>query len=567
MANTVKKIFFFIAFAAISTLSAQPATPFTDITEAAGIAHQFAVYEGMFGGGVCVLDLNRDGFEDLFITGGMNDDQLYLNQGNGTFRNIFEGSGLELTKKFVTQGAAGADVNRDGWVDLFVTTITSKDSLPEIPRARNLLFLNNGNNTFRDVTEAWGLAPLYSFSTGASFGDFNADGWPDLYVGNYFVGYQGQLSAINDATIAGAQQTAKGYLLRNDQGKGFTDVYADYGMKHRGFGFGGVFTDYDNDGDQDLIVNHDFGYKAVPSYLYKNQYPWASFRDVSQRTEMDLKINAMGAAVGDYNGDGWMDYFVTNIRFNRFMVNQGPGKPFVDQAKALGTHFVTISWGANFADFDHDGDLDLFVANGDLNPNCVPMADFYFENTNGLFIDKARAMGLNHYGLGRGSVVFDLENDGDLDLLVVNQKPVSDYPTPSTTRLFRNDAARGNWLKVALTGRFAESHGIGSRITVVAGGKRMIREIDGGGSSHLSQNSTIAHFGLGNATIVDSVIVGWTGGKRQILTRVPINTLLKIEETGTKQNPFIRYYYWAGGLVAAGLLFLALWRRKSRRAV
>lgn len=542
-------------------LAQTPTLPFTDVTEAAGVRHQFAVYEGMFGGGICVFDLNKDGFEDFYVTGGMNDDQLYLNQRNGTFRNILEGSGLELTKRFVTQGAVGADVNRDGWVDLFVTTLTARDTPPEIPRARNLLFLNNGNNTFRDATDAYGLAPLYSFSTGANFGDFNADGWPDLYVGNYFVGYEGKLSFISDATIAGAHQTAKGYLLRNEDGKGFSDVYNRYGMKHRGFGFGGVFTDYDNDGDQDLIVNHDFGYKAVPSYLFKNMYPWRSFRDVSKEKEMDLKINAMGAAVGDYNADGYFDYFVTNIRFNRFMVNQGPDKPFAEKAKELGMHYVSISWGANFADFDHDGDLDLFVSNGDLNPNCVPMADFYFENQNGQFTEKGRAMGLNDYGVGRGSVAFDIENDGDLDLLVVNQKPVFDgYPVASTTRLFRNDCAKGNWLKVALTGKNAETHGIGSRVTVVASGRRMMREIDGGGSSHLSQNSVIAHFGLANATTVDSIIVDWVGGKRQVLTQQPINTLLTIEEAEGGNTPWMLYA--AAALLVMGLGF---WFLKLRR--
>jgi hypothetical protein len=229
-------------------------------------------------------------------------------------------------------------------------------------------------------------------------------------------------------------------------------------------------------------------------------------------------------------------------------------------------HFVSISWGANWADFDHDGDLDLYVSNGDLNPNCVPMADFYFENNNNTFTDKARAMGLSDYGVGRGSVIFDLENDGDMDILVVNQKPVYDYPVPSITKLYRNDAAKGNWLKVALRGHYAESMGIGSRVTVVAGGRRMMREIDGGGSSHLSQNSTIAHFGLADAATVDSVIVTWTGGKRQVLTNQPVNTLLTIEESGDKPgNPMLPYYL-GGGLVLllVGFGVWALLRKLAR---
>ena len=177
-----------------------------------------------------------------------------------------------------------------------------------------------------------------------------------------------------------------------------------------------------------LFVNHDFGYKRTPDMLLENQYPKEKFIDVAKERRMDLRINSMGTAVGDYNNDGLMDYYMTNIRFNYFMVNQGAGKPFVNKAKELGMDFFAISWGANFADFDHDGDVDLFVANGDLNPNCVPMADFYFENIGGKFQDHASAYGLADYGIGRGSVVFDYDNDGDLDLLVVNQEPVLNYP-------------------------------------------------------------------------------------------------------------------------------------------
>lgn len=537
---------------------------FSDVTEAAGIRHQFVVYEGMFGGGICVFDVNRDGYEDLYITGGMNDDVLYLNQKDGTFKNILEGSGLELTKKYVTQGVAGADVNRDGWVDLFITTNNTKNPPQEIPRAPNLFFLNNGNNTFRDATAEYGIDRLHSFSTGASFGDFNADGYPDLYVGNYFQDYDGPLTEINDATIVNAGKTAEGYLLLNKQGKGFEDVYGAYGLRHKGFGFGGVFTDYDNDGDLDLIVNHDFGYKAKPNYLLRNEYPDESFTYVEKALGMDLRINAMTAAVGDYDNNGLLDYFITNIKFNRFMVNQGADKPFRDMLKESGMSMFTISWGANFADFDHDGDLDLFVANGDLNPNCVPMGDFLFENLGGKFQDIGRAAGVNDYGMGRGSVIFDLENDGDMDLLVVNQKPVKDYPMPSVTKLFRNERNGGNWLKVALSGVESDKNGLGARIRIVLpDGRQMIRETDGGGSSHLSQNSPLVHFGLGNAVAVDSLIVTWPGGNRQVLTKQAANQLLSITEIpGPKKKKAFPYGYAAAGAIALLLLFFLLRNKK-----
>ncbi|HEX5168387.1 MAG TPA: CRTAC1 family protein [Cyclobacteriaceae bacterium] len=510
-----------------NTLRAQ--TIFKDVTAEAGIQHQFAVFEGLFGGGACVADINNDGFEDLYLTGGMNDDALYLNNGNGTFKDIFETSGVRATTHYVTQGVVGADVNRDGWVDLFITTITTRDSVKRIPRAENLLFLNNGDLTFTDATKKYKLDHLMSFSTSACFGDFNADGYPDLYVCNYFQGYDGPLNVINDATIVNAEKTSKGYLLKNIDGEYFSDVFADYGLAHKGFAFGASFTDYDNDNDVDLFINHDFGFKAQPNVLLNNQYPHKSFDDVTKALNMDLQLNAMGTGIGDVNNDGFFDYYVTNIRFNHLMMSQGKGKPFIDKAKVLGMGFVSISWGANFADFDHDTDLDLYVANGDLNPNDVPLADFYFENEGGHFTDKAYLIGLNDYGVGRGSVTFDMDNDGDLDILIVNQKPVLNYPVSSMTRLYRNDSTKGNWIKIGLKGVESDMHGIGSRVEVVIGKTKMIREIDGG-SSIFSQNSTIAHFGLGDATKVDSIIVAWIGNGRQVLTNQPVNTLLTIVE-------------------------------------
>ena len=550
--SMIRQFLFFILFLNLLHSNSFSQKRFKDVTADAGINHVFKVYEGFFGGGACVIDFNNDGFEDVYITGGMNDDVLYRNNGNGTFINVFEQSGLTITKKYVTQGVAGADVNRDGFVDLFVTSIANREKKEVISRGINLLFLNNGNGSFRDATSEYGLGSVHSFSTGPGFGDFNADGWPDIYVGNYFNEYEGRFNEISDATIVGANQIAEGFLLLNENGKKFRDVYADYGLDQRGFGFGGVFTDFDNDGDQDLFVNHDFGYKRTPDLLLKNEYPKKSYVDVGKATGMDLKINSMGTAVGDYNNDGLMDYYMTNIRFNFFMVNQGNGKPFVNKTKDLGLNIFTISWGANFADFDHDGDVDLFVANGDLNPNCVPMADFYFENLGNKFEDRALLYGVGDYGIGRGSVVFDYDNDGDLDILVVNQAAVLNYPVPSVTHLYRNDSAKGNWIKINLKGLQAESHGIGSKIEIEVGGKKMIREIDGGGSSHISQNSTLTHFGLGNATKIDRITVYWTGGNKQTITDVNANQLLVIEEIRKKESSqFVLY-----GLIGLGLIVL-----------
>lgn len=547
-------------------LQAQTKARFMIVDSLAGIHHQFEVYEGFLGGGACVFDLNNDGFEDIFLTGGMGIDRLYLNLGNGTFKDIYESSGLKVTAKYVTQGVASADVNRDGFTDLFITTNTRKGEKLTIPRAENLLFLNNGDNTFTDATKAFGLSDFMSFSTGVAFGDVNKDGYPDAYIGNYFYEYSGPLNEINDQTIVNASSVAHGYLLINEGGKRFVNLYEKYGLNHKGFGFGGVFTDFDNDGDQDLLVNHDFGYKATPNYLLQNMYPETHFKYVEEERGMDLRINAMTSAVGDYNNDGLLDYFTTNIKFNQFMVNQGDR--FNDLADSLGTKLFTISWGANFCDFDQDGDLDLFVANGDLNPNCTPMYNYFFEQTDGKYTDVAGLIGMNDYGIGRGSVIFDYDNDGDQDLLLVNQKSVSNYPVPSVSHLYRNDSTIGNWLKVKLKGGYSETNGIGSRVAVFVGGKSHIREIDGGGSSHLSQSSTTAHIGLGAFAAADSVVVSWPSGERTVIKDVTANQTLVVQEEKQmelKNSNGFKSWYVLLGLFLTGLVAYYIYSKDERK--
>lgn len=524
----------------------------------AGIDHRFVVREGMFGGGACVFDYDGDGWEDVYITGGNAPDRLYRNCGDGTFEDRLAAAGLGRTGDFVTQGVASADVDGDGWRDLLVTTIGTR-AAQQVPRAPNLLFVNRGDGTFRDGTEAFGLADLHSFSTAPSFGDVNADGWPDLYVANYFHNYDGPLSEITDATIVNAARTAESYLLINEGGERFVNRYAEYGLDHKGFGFGGVFTDIDRDGDLDIYVLNDFGYKAKPNYLLINEYPRPAFRYAERETGLDLRINAMAAAVGDYDEDGATDLFVTNIKFNRFMTRGD--STYVDRARELNTQIFTISWGANFGDFDLDGDLDLFVSNGDLNPYCQPMGDFFFVQDAGRFSDQARAVGVQDFGIGRGSVSFDYDRDGDLDLLVVNQVPTcNNYPVASRTGLYRNDTPRGDrhWLAVDLAGAGTAAGGLGASVYCYAGGRRWWREVDGGASSHLSQGSARVHFGLDTLTRVDSVVVAWPGGVRERVVNPPVDQLLPVmwHGSGLAGEASAVSAVWA--IVGAGVLGIAL---------
>ena len=548
-----RRILFFLFILIFVSVQGQQ---FTDITKQGGIDHYFEVYEGMFGGGVAVLDYNNDDFEDLYITGGMQEDQLLENLHDGTFKNVLRTAKLDASLNFVTQGVASADFNRDGWMDLFISTITSKGDKKTIPRAQNLVFINQGDGTFKDESKSFGIKSTESFSTGISIGDFNLDGYPDVYVGNYFTDYDGGLKEISDATIVNAGKTAKGYLYENKGGKRFKEVSKTYGLDHRGFSFGGIFTDFDNDNDLDLIVNNDFGYKAKPNYLLENLYPIKEFRYVEEAYEMDLRINAMGGATADINADGFLDYFISNIRFNRFMIQDPNKKIFIDQAEKLGTQLFTISWGTNFNDFDHDGDIDLFVANGDLNPNCVPMYNFFFENINGQFKEQSVKFGLKDYGVGRGSAIFDLENDGDMDLIVVSQKPIMEYGPPSITRLYRNDLKEGNYLQVKLKGNASTRSAFGARIQVYSDSLFINHEIDGGNSSHLSHNSTMAHFGLGIRKTVDSIRVIWPGGETTKIIDVKTNQRIFIEQVQKFQKIRSKKIWWIIAIVALGLFLI-----------
>lgn len=557
-----RRIFLLLCFSIFVKVQGQQ---FTDITNRSGIDHYFEVYEGMFGGGIAVLDYNNDGFEDLYITGGMQEDQLLENLQNGTFKNVLKTARLESVLRFVTQGVAAADFNRDGWMDLFVTTITTKSQKRKIPRAQNLILINQGDGTFKNNSKSFGIQRIESFSTGISVGDFNLDGYPDLYVGNYFTDYDGGLKEISDATIVNAGKTAKGYLYENKGGKRFKEVSEKYNIDHRGFSFGGIFTDFDNDNDLDLIVNNDFGYKAKPNYLLENLYPKKEFQYVGENYEMDLRINAMGGATADINADGFLDYFISNIRYNRFMIQDPEKNIFKDQAEALGTQLFTISWGANFNDFDHDGDIDLFVSNGDLNPNCVPMYNFFFENVNGQFKEESTKFGLKDYGVGRGSAIFDLENDGDMDLVVVSQKPIREYGPPSITRLYRNDIEEGNYLQVKLKGNASTLSAHGARIQVFSDSLFINQEIDGGNTSHLSHNSTLAHFGLGKRKIIDSLKVIWPGGEITKMNQIKTNQKIFVEETQEFKKRRSNLIWWLLPISALGFYFFIRNKKKQHK--
>ena len=478
---------------------------------------------------------------------------MLKNNGDGTFKNVSIEAGLTTELTVVTTGVVTADVNKDGYVDIFLTTIASQEKKSKINKtlSPNILYLNNGDGTFKDVSKQFKI-DKNNFSTSASFGDFNCDGFPDLFVSNYFKNFYFEenpfgthnLAILNHYSINEEYETGQDELYINIEGKYFKEVSELLGDDAgNGYGFGGVFTDFDNDNDLDLFIINDFGETSESNRMLVNQYPKLEFKNLSRELKINFGLKSMGVGVGDYNNDNYLDYHVTNIFAGPFIVNRGNGFPFINLMNEVGTgvnkiksfqnmETVIIGWGSIFFDYDNDTDLDLFNSNGPINPMVNPIPNILFEKKSRVFEINENS-GVMDYGIGRGSIYFDYDNDGDLDIFVVNQKPVRDvgyFGGIVKSKLYRNDSSKiNNWLKVKLNGNESTTRGLGARVKIVAERLNMIREVDGG-SSHASQNSSILHFGLGQTKKIDSLIISWPGGKKQYLLNVDSNQLIEINE-------------------------------------
>ena len=543
---------------------------FSDVTSNSGIDNIYDVYQGLFGGGVVAFDYNNDGYEDLFITGGQGQDVLYKNNGNGTFKNVTKESGLFKDKVIVTTGVSSADINKDGYIDLFLTTIASQvdNSKRNKTLSPNLVYINNGDGTFSDQSSKFRINKR-NFSTSSSFGDINADGFPDLFVSNYFKNFYFEespfnthnLAILNHYSINEEYETGEDEIYINVEGKYFKEVSNLLIDAGKGYGFGGVFTDFDNDNDLDLFIINDFGETSESNRLLVNMYPELRFENKSRELKINFGLKSMGVAVGDYNNDNFLDYHVTNIFAGPFIVNRGNGLSFVNLMNNVGTGInkiksfnnyeaVIIGWGSLFLDYDNDTDLDLFNSNGPINPMVNPIPNILFENKGRVF-ELNESSGVMDYGIARGSVHFDYDNDGDQDIFVVNQRPINDMSYRGGvvgSKLYRNDSSnKNNWLKIKLKGKQSTTRGLGARVRVVCDDLNMIREVDGG-SSHASQNTSIVHFGLGENEKIDSLIVSWPGGKKQYLTDIIPNQLIEIEELYVEEPSFLdsikKYFNW-----------------------
>ncbi|MEL7020950.1 MAG: FG-GAP-like repeat-containing protein [Bacteroidota bacterium] len=510
---------FIVLFNMVGNVQAQL---FAEIGETIGI-DQVVEHKLRLGGGAAFFDYDNDLDDDLYLTGGGGRDQLFRNNGDGTFTDVSFFAGLGLTGQFFTTGVVTADVNNDGFKDIFVTTID--DLFGAI--APNLLLINDGNGRFDERGQIMGIDGQ-SWSFGATFFDYDLDGDLDLYVVNYVE----EVRFLQDTTETG-QISNVGYdhdcydnfFYRNNGDGTFSEVSAEMGLTDIGCGLAVTVTDYDQDGDGDLMVINDFGEFVMPNALFENQYPQDTFINVASTTRTDLGIYGMGIATADYDLDGDWDYYVTNIGSNSLLEQQDEAT-FVDVATnaRVDNTWVsqpntrTTSWGATFADFDNDTYPDLFVANGQIealsfietgthDPN-----KFFLNNGDKTFADLTESAGVGSQTRARGMAHADYDQDGDLDMIVtVLDLAQDEFQEPRTLFYQNNIPTTHHWLQIRLEGVDCHRDAYGTLVRVFVGDKILLRELTCG-TSHLSQHSNALHFGLGTATQADSIEIRWLGG-------------------------------------------------------
>jgi hypothetical protein len=480
-------------------------------------------------GGVALIDFDHDGWLDIYFVNGSTRAALqgaepapraafFRNNHNLTFTDVTDRAGVaNRTWGF---GVAAGDFDNDGWTDLYVANF-----------GPNRLYRNNHDGTFTDVAARMGVT-VGGWSTCPSFGDYDGDGRLDLFVPGYVdmdpvraptsstpCLYRGEPVMCGPRGLRGAAN----WLFRNE-GDRFVDVTAPAGVRNTAgyYGFASAWIDVDDDGHLDLLVVND----STPNYFYRNTgkgtFEEIGFPSGFAVNEDGREQAGMGLALGDYDNDGRVDTYITNFSddSNTLRRNLG-GAAFADLTTALGLRTPTLpflGWGTGFLDYDNDGWLDLFVANGHVYPQ-VDRFDWgmtwaqrplLFRNLRGRrfeAVPAATGSGLAAVLPARGAAFGDLDNDGRIDVVINNH---DQGPT-----LLRNVATAGHWVSIALTGAAGVPRdGIGAVVTLEAGAQRLRRDVVSGGS-YCSQSDLRAHFGLGQTTNIDRLVVRWPDGTRE----------------------------------------------------
>ncbi len=526
-----------LATVSVQGLAAEPALPiFTDITKTADIdaKHSFGdfkltnIVEGT-GAGAMFFDYDSDGWLDVYLVNGcwlkdVNDNRgrkLRGKLGNSLYRNNRDGTFSDVTSKAGVgdqgygAGCSAADFDGDGDLDIYVLNYGA-----------NVLYRNNGDGTFTDISKASGLADAH-WSLSAPWFDYDNDGDLDVYVTNYLEYDKGKFRSFYPAAGYPGPLSDKGQsdaLYRNNGDGTFTDVTKAAGVHNpAGRGMSATVADIDNDGRLDIYVAND----AMENYFYRNTGKGAFKNEALiwglAFGEGGQGVSSMGPTIGDVDRDGRLDIYVPDMGYGCLQMNRG--KYFEDrtaQSKLAVVCGQYTGWGGVLLDYDNDGYLDVFIANGNAHHEYTEEDVLMRNNGKGVFVDVAAKSGayFREKHVGRGAAAGDFDNDGDLDLLVVNLN--------ASPKLLRNDSPKTNrWLTVDCKLPGGKSDAVGARVTVKTGSLVQIRDLIPV-TGYLSQSDPRAHFGLGKAKAADSVEIRWPDGRKTQLKNVRSDQILKV---------------------------------------
>lgn len=500
-----------------------------DFIHSIGSEHLNNIIESS-GGGASFLDFDQDGYIDLYLCNGtwkegftksekpgkLPESHLYHNRGNGTFEDVTDKA--HANDQAYAMGAAIGDYNNDGYPDIYVCNYGA-----------NILYKNNGNGTFSNVTKKAKVAGGNECSIGAAWLDYDNDGFLDLYVGNYlnFDPEYKYFYAPDGFPGPMAYESQPDYLYHNNGDGTFEDVTKGMGINDvdgRAMGVGAA--DYDNDGFTDIFVanDHTVNYlwhnEGGKGFIDKGTLSGTAFSQAGESTV------SMSVDFADFNGDGLIDLFKSDDTYCSLYENLGNGV-FSDRSYSSGIAMLAaqfVGWSSSFFDYDNDGDMDIFKTNGALK-HLYGHEDQLFENNGeGQFKDVSSDLGkyFQEEYVGRGTCLGDYDNDGDFDAYVANLN--------SRGMFLRNNKGNlNNWLLINLIGTTSNRDGIGARIILTSGGKAQTTQKKST-SGYLSQNDHRIHFGLAKNEMVEKIEIKWPSGKVQVLENTKVNQILTIKE-------------------------------------
>lgn len=510
---------------------------FQDISDGSGIDfihtigdHHLSNLVESVGGGAAFIDYDQDGYLDLYVVNGAHVsglsaedepldnepvNELYRNLGNGQFKKVTRQAGVG--DKGYGMGVTIGDFDNDGYPDIYISNY-----------GPNVLYHNNGNGTFTDIAREAGVAGN-ECSVGAVWLDYDKDGFLDLYVGDYikFDPQYNYYYAPDGFPGPMAYDGEPDRLYHNEKNGTFRDATEEMGLYNpEGRAMGVGAADYNNDGWMDIYVANDH----MVNFLFENMRG-KSFKDVG--IPSGTAFNQVGEATismavdfADYNNDGLLDLFVSDDGYCSLFENRGDGvfNEMSYNAGIAASVGQRVGWGTAFFDYDNDGDKDIFKTNGELK-HLYGEEDQLFENNGeGKFTDVSVNRG-NHFfaeKVGRGAAFGDYDNDGDIDIYIVNLDDKGIF-------LRNNKGNTNNWITLHLVGVSSNRDAIGTRVLLTAGGKSQIEQRKGG-CGYLSYNDPRLHFGIGTNKIIDKIDIIWPSGKTQTLENVEANQILTIKE-------------------------------------